>query len=1195
MKQLFILSFLIFSAAVSHCGEIVWSKEKLSQWKALRNLKTQFSDGILKLSDIKKDCQISSPAVKIDPQKYNHVSITYRASGTPRSGGEFYFQHDMKSSIAQQMWRIPALKADGQWHTIVLSEKALRVPELWFNGKTVIKFRLDITNAPGGRIEISEIKLFYKPTAVPSRKKAAFSGPLTVTPQLDEGLWKAVVPEFRDFVMPDRLDPYFQGKMIKSPSDDRSPDAPGTYYLRREFTLREKPVRAWLQFTADDQATASINGVNVETNTNWRLPSFGEVSKELRAGKNVLGFIYKNSRSAGGVFGELYIEYKDGSFERINTDKNFVTSVKSTPDWDRVEGKCHGWQKVIEQPGAPHPPWIVRLNYRDFSKAQHLIAKKLFDNSIVAGQKIRFRFDFKGKCPALPFHADIVLTSDNGELYKETVILTEKEVVKTSADSWKIETVYALPLYMTSRKLLLTLKSGAIFCKSGGTPELEFSVRQVSSIPGYRAAPQVRIVKQHGVPQIMLNGKPFYMTWGGVAYSHRPDRQARHSDGPVNVVTVYSGTWWKELGKIDTSTFDNAAENYRRNAKDAWFIWDLSIYPPDEFARKFPGEMSRDDKGMINKDGRLCFSFASKIALERMRWALAQAINYLERAPYANRIIGYRINSGHTIEWLGWDPAPNRILDFSAPAKAGFKAFAAKHYPELKDTSVPSLAERQVLDNGELLWDQKKHLKVIAYHDYYSNAVVDMMLQLLRDARRLAGPDKLLGTYYGYVMTLHSSGNSQMRAHYATRRVLNSGALNFIMSPQAYSVRQIGDFVADMKPFRSMQNNNIIPIIEDDTRTHIGPYITYSGNYQTFTEAHTIAVMRRNMGTALCRMLPCYYYALTPNKGMAFDFPAMGKEIAAVRKVGEHTVAKARRNAEIAYVISEESVKSMPMFRRQPMALATIKQTFMPDGSVRSSREGATVLCGTTFGKNYNTLARLGAPVDYILAEDLKDHPGDYKLYIFANVYKYDAEFLKAVEKLRKRKCTLLWVYAPGFTYNMTNSVANMKRLTGIDFVKSPAPLTPAVQFKDKSWMGGFNRRISPMFSMQSGKDVTVLGTYEDGTIGLGSKQTGAALSFFSGTDAFTVKFLTALARKAGVHIYSKNSDPIEANSDLLMLHARFPGKKIIDLPAATDVLDVYRKKIIGRNIKRFEFNASLHSTHLFYFGKDADLLLKKL
>ena len=61
-----------------------------------------------------------------------------------------------------------------------------------------------------------------------------------------------------------------------------------------------------------------------------------------------------------------------------------------------------------------------------------------------------------------------------------------------------------------------------------------------------------------------------------------------------------------------------------------------------------------------------------------MRWALAQAITYLEKAPYANRIIGYRINSGHTIEWLGWDPAPNRTLDFSKPAKEAFKKFAAK-------------------------------------------------------------------------------------------------------------------------------------------------------------------------------------------------------------------------------------------------------------------------------------------------------------------------------------------------------------------------------------------------------------------------------------------------------------------------------------------------------------------------------------
>ena len=34
------------------------------------------------------------------------------------------------------------------------------------------------------------------------------------------------------------------------------------------------------------------------------------------------------------------------------------------------------------------------------------------------------------------------------------------------------------------------------------------------------------------------------------------------------------------------------------------------------------------------------------------------------------------------------------------------------------------------------------------------------------------------------------------------------------------------------------------------------------------------------------------------------------------------------------------------------------------------------------FRLNHITLARAGAPVDYVLAEDLADHPGKYKLYI---------------------------------------------------------------------------------------------------------------------------------------------------------------------------------------------------------------------
>ena len=86
-----------------------------------------------------------------------------------------------------------------------------------------------------------------------------------------------------------------------------------------------------------------------------------------------------------------------------------------------------------------------------------------------------------------------------------------------------------------------------------------------------------------------------------------------------------------------------------------------------------------------------------------------------------------------------------------------------------------------------------------------------------------------------------------MRAHYALKKVLDSKAVDFLMSPQAYGIRNIGDTCGDMKPFQSMRMNNIIPVIEDDTRTHNGPYLTFSNNFQTLTKDATIAVMRRNM------------------------------------------------------------------------------------------------------------------------------------------------------------------------------------------------------------------------------------------------------------------------------------------------------------------------------------------------------------
>ena len=52
---------------------------------------------------------------------------------------------------------------------------------------------------------------------------------------------------------------------------------------------------------------------------------------------------------------------------------------------------------------------------------------------------------------------------------------------------------------------------------------------------------------------------------------------------------------------------------------------------------------------------------------------------------------------------------------------------------------------------------------------------------------------------------------------------------------------------------------------------------------------------------------------------------------------------------------------------------------------------------------------------------------------------------------------------------------------------------------------------------------------------------------------------------------------------------------KTIRLPQKCDVVDVFDRKMVAQNVDAFEFYAALHSTHLFYYGKEAERVLKVL
>ena len=704
---------------------------------------------------------------------------------------------------------------------------------------------------------------------------------------------------------------------------------------------------------------------------------------------------------------------------------------------------------------------------------------------------------------------------------------------------------------------------------------------------------KVRVKNVKGRPQFTIDGKPVFALWGTV----RSDRKVRHSTAPLNFVTVWNGSrkWWPKADVFNPSEIDRKARWHIERYPDAMLIWDITVNPPPDWCDANPDEIVHDENGAVNRrsPGSGNYSFASDKAIDLMMKAAERAIRHIEGSSYANRIAGYRINSGHTAEWLGWDSVDkDAALDFAPVAKRKFAEFAKEFYPELADISIPAMAERTLLDSPySVVWELPKHLRVMAYHDFYSRAMADCAIRMCVRAREVVGENKLIGTYFGYVMTLMEYGSGQMKAHFSTKRFLDGvrGKVDFLMSPPAYEYwnRGLGDSLMDMKPFASISDHGIMPVVEDDTRTYRNLALKSNGYSQGRTHAHTVALMRRNMGIAICRGMPFYTYAIT--SGSEFDYPQFAEDAAALRRFGDFALARgATRNAQIAVVVSEEAIKAMPDLKDAKAECLPIPVQWYPQTGkvVRRTESYGRPFASDVYGRLCSRMARIGAPVDYRLAEDIADNPGDYKMYVFPNALLNCESVVAAAKRLREKNCTIVWTYAPGYVSRKGNSVEAMKELAGMDFAKIEKSMDSKIDMPGGISYGATGHAVEPLFKVNG--NVEILGRYSNGDCAFAATKTGNAQSIFYGSYFLELPVLRDLAKRAGVHIYSDTTDPMEAGQSFVTLHARFAGRKTVRLPRRTSVYDVFGGKVVAKDVEEFSFDAPLHSSWLFYCDDDA-------
>lgn len=1160
----------------SKVREGIWNKDNDFQpWKACWRLTCTRNNGFLKLSDIGKDSSIIARNLKLHNNGFNRIDIRYRANGTPKSTrGQIYFTGQANNRFTDKnSIKLPSLVSDGQWHTMSVDISRNAVDFVSWQNTAVIKdLRLDMMDQAGGEIEIEYILLYKLTVADP-----------------EEAAWQKITPQFLPPAQPEP--PYFGGKMIRF-SGKFDPNSPKHFFFRKKFTLSEKPVKAYLQFLADDAAEVFINGQVAASCETWREAKVVDISNLLKTGANLLAVNHWNHHGSTGLLIELYCEFKDGSFVRINSDKSFVSSDTVLAGWNTLlDYDDSSWQMPEEQPVPPGGPWISRVSYIDFRlPPQKLNSFSSDQQQLNAGSLFTGRVVFDGKKPEQLPSFDLVFSDINGQrIIAETI---NKYAFKAiNENQWELIFSSPLPRYIRSQKLHLALHfvSGLSLDK---VPEMTLDFVNNSPL---LAAPRSKIVATSSGPQLEINGKTdfTFVSFANIKHPKIPAGQD-FSHAPIRVISP--GTSWIGIDKIDFYRLDKAAEAELRRYPNAMLLVQITCYPSRDWGMANRDELAMDSNGRLFHEtanwmgqNRVALSFASQKGRDELAKMVEQMIEYVENSHWRHRVVGYRIAGGHTSEWIAWGHDRKLFFDYSPVNREAFRKYLQKNYPDVKNTEIPSPAERLARKNDEALLDPALHTRSIAYNYFESECVTDMIITLCQAAKKACRNRVVVGTYYGYHMNVTAS-DFQFTGHLALKRLIDSRSVDFIMSPPSYAFRQVGDTMGDMKPFQTIANNNIMPVIEDDTRTHnTADYCRY---YQALNPAQSVALLQRNMAMALCRNQMVLLYALM--RGTELHFPELSDPAKMIQRTGSHCLASGvARNAEIALVVSENTLKHMPFERRR---FHTRRVQVYEQGTPRKTQEGLTRLGGTLIAGSVPTVSRIGAPVDYILAEDLKDHPGDYKLYIFLNAFYSDPDFLQAVEKLRQKKCVLAWFYAPGYIFEKNCGIEYMKKLTGFDFGKSDEPMIMKFDLPDNETVGCGNEPVSPVFYVKSSPGVTPLAPYKNSSLtGFAEKNNGKAIDIYIGSWHLPVSLGKYLIKKAGVHSYIDTADPIEANGNLFTLHTRFAGKKVVSLPRKTDVLDVFNKKIIARKTDSFSFEAPLHSTWLFYFGDDAEKLLQKL
>jgi hypothetical protein len=615
---------------------------------------------------------------------------------------------------------------------------------------------------------------------------------------------------------------------------------------------------------------------------------------------------------------------------------------------------------------------------------------------------------------------------------------------------------------------------------------------------------------------------------------------------------------------------------------DAFIFPRLYLHAPKWWSEQHPDDIVLMDPGdgdpvVFQHSGpKPAPSWASEPWRRDTIEGLRHLVRHVEQSPYADRIIGYHLASGTTEEWMMWGANEGEWVDYSPANLRRFRDWLRERYGDdrglqqawadpdvtLENATIPTRRQREACAFGSLR-DPRAERPVIDYYEYHSFLVGDTIEVLARAVKDIAGRDKTVGVFYGYLLQLCGEQRQQNAGHLALGKVLASPDVDFLCSPTSYAFREPGGEGTShfMSLLGSVKLHGKLWFDENDIRTSLAPGPVGSWG-KTESIDGDLVQQDKELANVLVNGVAQWWFDVGNNR---YDDPRLMAHLAHLTRAADRARDLDRSPVEeMALVVDETSLCRLRV--GDPLGRELLV-TQLPE------------------------LHRCGAPVAHYLSADLPQLT-DHRLLILACSFAPDAEQRRAVAALKGGNRTLVFLWNSGIYGEDGLSAEAASAFTGVRLRLASGPLSLRVQAADdapESLAGmvyGPERTVSPVL-VPDDPDARVLGRFADGTPALVVREHGDWTAVYSAAPLLPSPLFRHLAAQAGVHLYVDTPDVVWASRDLVGVSVAEPGVRGLRLPRAATVTDLYSGAELGRSTAELSVDFDARQTRVFVLSDD--------